>query len=291
MGYGFDIITDSTSDLTQEFVDQLGLHIIPYPFYLDGKEDRDYPDRRELPIKAFYDALRNGKKASTSLVTRERYTDIFRPYFERGRDILYLCLSTGLSSSFSQCLLAANDLMTEFPGRSIIPVDSLGASMGQGMMAYYASKARDEGKNLDETAITIRQLIHTTCHWVCADDLNHLRRGGRVSGASAFVGTVLNIKPIIHMDDEGRLIPVAKIRGWANVLDYFGARVEETLLAPKDQVMFLSHSDAEENAQRMAEYLLARFGPREIIMNAIGPVIGAHTGPGTLALFFQGSKR
>ena len=256
------IITDSTADLPQDYANRLGLEIVPYLFNLDGKEVYNYLDNRELSSEDFYAALRAGKTASTSLVTAERYTQIFKPFLQQGKDILYLCLSTGLSSSYNQSLMAAEALLTEFPDRKIISIDSLGASMGQGLMAYYASKARDEGKTLDQTAAYVKDIILKTCHWVAADDLQHLRRGGRVSGASAFVGTLLNIKPIIHMDDEGRLIPVAKIRGWSNVLDYFGNRMEETLLTPKDQIIFISHSDSLENAEKLAEYLIKRFGPR-----------------------------
>ncbi|MCL2709073.1 MAG: DegV family protein [Defluviitaleaceae bacterium] len=285
------IVTDSTTDLTQEFADKLGLVIVPYLFNLDGKEYYDYPDRRELSIRDFYDALRDGKTASTSLVTKQRYEEVFRPHLASGKDVIYLCLSTGLSSSYSQCELAAEELLREYPERKLITIDSLGASMGQGLMAYYASKARDEGKTITENADYIREIIRTTCHWVSVDDLKHLRRGGRVSGASAFMGTILNIKPIIHMDEEGRLIPVAKIRGWANVFDYLGKRIEETMIEPKDQIIFISHSDSEETAKKLAEYLLNRFGPRQIEINTIGPVIGAHTGPGTIALFYLGSKR
>ncbi|MDR1664986.1 MAG: DegV family protein [Clostridiales bacterium] len=291
MGNDFVIVTDSTTDLTQEFADSLGLVIIPYIFNLDGKEYRNYLDYRELSARDYYDALRAGKTASTSLVTGQRYIDAFTPHVREGKDILYLCLSTGMSSSFGQSKMAAETLEKEFPGRKLIMIDTLAASMGQGMLAYYAAKARGEGKTLEETADYIKGIFLKLCMWVGVDDLNHLRRGGRVSGASAFFGTILNIKPIIHVDDEGRLIPVEKVRGWNNVMDYMVSRMEETLLPPKDQVVFISHSDAQERAEKLANLIVTRLGPREVKINYIGPVIGAHTGPGTIALFFIGSKR
>lgn len=287
----FVIITDSTVDISPAYADSLGLVIIPYIFRIEDREYYNYLDHREFPSKAFYAALHEGKTASTSLVTEQRYTDTFEPFLKQGRDILYMCLSTGLSGSFGQCQVAAEALKKAYPERKLVIIDSLCASMGQGLLAYYASKARDEGKTINETETYVRGLIPKLCHWVTVNDLNHLRRGGRVSGASAFVGTMLNIKPIIHMDNEGQLKPVAKVRGRVNSMDYMIDRMEETLLEPKNQILFISHSDSAEDAQKLADRVINRLGPREIIINDIGPVIGAHTGPGTLTLFFLGSKR
>lgn len=285
------IITDSTSDLAQGYADALGLVIIPYLFRMGGNEYYNFLDHRELSSKDFYSSLHAGVTATTSLVTAQRYTDTFEPFLKQGKDILYMCLSTGLSSSYSQCLLAAEALSAQYPQRKLIMIDSLAASMGQGLLAYYAAKARDEGKSVEEAGDYIRGLVPQICHWITPSDLNHLRRGGRVSGASAFVGTMLNIKPIIHVDDEGRLIPVAKVRGMSNAMEYMIDRMQDTQLEPKNQIAFISHSDAPDEAKKLADRLINRLGPREIVINDIGPVIGAHTGPGTITLFFVGSKR
>ena len=286
----YTIVIDSTTDLPPEFAEELGLVVIPYLFHMDGKEYLNYLDHREFPIKDFYNALRAGRTASTSLVTEQRYTETFEPYLKEGKDLIYMCLSTALSSSHSQAVLAAEALSKRYPERKLEIIDSLCASMGQGLLAYYASKAREAGKTVTEAADYIRKLIPNLCHWVIADDLNHLRRGGRVSGASAFVGTMLNIKPIIHVDDIGRLIPVAKVRGLTNAREYITDRFKETSLDP-DQIVFISHSDSYDEAVKVQELIQTKLGLSRFVVSYIGPVIGAHTGPGTLALFFTGSKR
>lgn len=287
----FVIYTDSTTDLPQALADSLGLKIIPYSFRVGDTEYFNYLDHRELASPDFYNFLRAGKSASTSLVTTHRYIETFEPCLKEGKDILYLCLSTGLSSSYGQSLLAAETLEAAYPERKLIMVDSLCASMGQGLLAYYAAKEKEKGKSLDEVADFIRKLVPNLCHWFTVDDLNHLRRGGRVSGAAAFMGTMLGIKPILHVDDNGKLIPMAKVRGRAKSFEYLCERMAESILPPEDQVLFISHGDALEDAQKLAELLKSRCGKTHTVINDIGPVIGAHAGPGTITLFFVGNKR
>jgi DegV family protein with EDD domain len=291
MSYDYVIITDSTTDLPQSMADSLGLEIIPYIFLMDGDNYLNYLDHRVLSSKDFYDALRQGKTASTSLVTEQRYIETFEPFLEKGKDILYLCLSSGLSSSYSQSLLAAKYLQDKYPDRKLIMIDSLSASMGQGMLAYYASHARKEGKSLQETAEYVKVLIPHIIHWVRADDLHHLRRGGRVSGAAAFMGSMLNIKPMIHVNDEGRLVPVAKMRGKAKSLEFMVSQLETNIREPHNQVIFISHSDVPEEALELADMITKKMGKREFVINDIGPVIGAHSGPGTLVVIFLGKTR
>ncbi len=285
------LITDSTIDMPNELAEEWGLVIIPYMFSIDGVTYLDYLDRHTFPVKDFYDTLRAGKMASTSLVTEQRYTETFEPFLKEGKDILYLGFSSGLSSSYNQCLLAVENLSVAYPGRKIITIDSLCASAGQGLLAYYMSKAKNEGLSIDENADYIRSLIPRINHWVKADDLNHLRRGGRVSGASAFVGTMLNIKPIIIMNDEGKLIPVAKTRGRAKAIEYLVDRTVERIIEPKDQLLFICHSDAPDDAQAIADLMSERTHKRPFIIGTIGPVIGAHTGPGTVVIASIGEKR
>jgi DegV family protein with EDD domain len=292
MGNEYIIVTDSTTDLPQSTADALGLVIIPYIFILDGKEYLNFLDHRILPLPDFYNMLKAGKTGSTSLVTEQRYMETFEPILQDGKDIIYMCLSSGLSSSYSQSLLAAEALREKYPGRKLAMIDSLSASMGQGLLAHYAVKAKRDGKSFEEAAAYIESLSHRIIHWVRADDLHHLRRGGRVSGAAAFMGTMLNIKPMIHINGEGRLVPVAKMRGKAKSLDYMVERMAATdANEPQHHTFFISHSDSPQEAQELAGMVIKRFGHRDCMINDIGPVIGAHTGPGTLVLTFVGTSR
>jgi DegV family protein with EDD domain len=292
MSNDYVLITDSTTDLPPDIAEKLGLTIVPYIFILDGQEYFNHLDHRTLPIKDFYGLLHSGKSASTSLVTEQRYIDTFEPFLQEGKDIIYMCLSSGLSSSYSQSLLAADTLREKYPERKLAMIDSLSASLGQGMLAWYAFKAREQGKGFDEAAAYLETLAKKIVMWIRADDLQHLRRGGRVSGAAAFMGTMLSIKPMIHVNDEGRLVPVAKMRGKGKSLEFLtdqlaAVQVDE---APH-QAVFISHADALDEAEELKKMVLERFGERDIIINDIGPVIGAHTGPGTIIMTFVGKTR
>ena len=290
MSSNFKIVVDSTTDLPQDLADKLGLTVIPYIYTLDGKEYYNYLDYRQLSVKDFYNALRDGKTASTTQVTSFRYMEAWEPILKEGNDVLYMCLSSALSKSHDQSVLAAREAMEAYPDRKVIAIDSKAASLGQGLLAYYAAKARDEGKSLEETAAYIEDLITKLHHWIMADDLHHLRRGGRVSGASAFVGTMLSIKPILTILEDGKLVPISKVRGRGKALDYMLERMNENI-NPADQTVFIAHSDVPEFAQQLKDLLVEKMGVKECITNEIGPVIGAHTGPGTLAIIFVGNDR
>ena len=291
MSTNFAIVIDSTSDLPPSIANELDMTVVPYIYTLDGKEYLNYLDYREQPIKIFYDTLRAGKTASTTQVTTHRYREIWDPILQAGTDILYICLSSGLSKSYDQSVMAAREAAEDFPGRKIVTIDSKSASLGQGLLSYYAGKARQDGKNLDETAAYLEGIVPMMQIWVMADDLNHLRRGGRVSGASAFVGTMLSIKPVLTITDEGKLVPVSKQRGRSKAIDYIVGRMSELNMNPKDQTIFIAHSDALEMAEQMKAMIVERHGIKDIVINDIGPVIGAHTGPGSLAMVFLGDKR
>jgi DegV family protein with EDD domain len=285
------IITDSTTDLPQHKAEEWKLEIIPYIFTLDGKEYLNYLDWREISVKGFYDALRAGKVGSTTQVNQFRYMDIWEPFLEKGKDILYMCLSSQLSKSFEQSELAVREMQEKYPNRKVITIDTKSASMGMGLLAYYAAKGRDEGKSLDELAEYVNGIIPVMHHWVMADDLHHLRRGGRVSGAAAFVGSMLNVKPMIHMTKNGKLTPLTKARGRNKALEFMLEQLTFHEMSPADQPVFISHSDAPDMAEQLKQMILNKHGDREFIVNEIGPVIGAHTGPGTIALFFIGNER
>jgi DegV family protein with EDD domain len=285
------IITDSTTDLPQSKAEEWGVEIIPFLFNLDGKEYYNYLDWREISVKDFYDALRAGKTGSTTQVNQFRYMEIWEPHLKAGKDILYMCLSSALSKSYEQSVLAARELNEKYPDRKVITIDTKSACMGMGMLTYYAVKARDEGKTLDELAAYVEGLIPILHHWVMADDLHHLRRGGRVSGAAAFMGTMLNIKPMIHMTKEGKLTPMTKARGRNKALEFMLEQITFHQMKPADQPIFISHSDAPDLAEQLKSMIIEKHGKRDFIVNEIGPVIGAHTGPGTIAMFFIGNER
>ncbi|MCL1787712.1 MAG: DegV family protein [Defluviitaleaceae bacterium] len=289
MESNYVIVVDSTTDLPPGLAEEWGLVVIPYIFNLDGKEYHNYLDYRELPVKDFYDTLRAGKTASTTQVTAHRYMETWEPFLKEGKDILYMCLSSQLSKSYDQSVMAAREAMEAYPDRKVITIDTKSACLGQGLLAYYAAKARDEGMSLEANAAYIEGLIPTLNHWVVPDDLHHLRRGGRVSGASAFVGTMLSIKPILTMLEGGKLAPAGKERGWSKALAHLLARAEG--MNPKDQTVFIAHSDAPDKAKQIADEMTAKYGVTDFVINEIGPVIGAHTGPGTIAIMFLGDER
>ena len=283
------IVVDSTTDLPPGLAEEWGLVVIPYIFNLDGKEYLNYLDYRELPVKEFYDTLRDGKTASTAQVTAHRYMETWEPFLKEGKDILYMCLSSQLSKSYDQSVMAAQEAKEAYPDRTVITIDTKSACLGKGLLAYYAAKAQKDGMTLEENAAYIQSLIPKLNHWVVPDDLHHLRRGGRVSGASAFVGTMLSIKPILTMLQDGKLAPAAKERGWGKAMAHLLSRMEK--MSPKDQVVFIAHSDAPDKAKQIAEEMTAKFGVKDFVINEIGPVIGAHTGPGTIAIMFLADER
>ena len=286
MSNNYAVVVDSTTDLPSELAEKLGVHVIPYIFTLDGKEYYNHLDYRDLSKKDFYNTLRAGKTGSTTQVTPARYVEEWEPFLKDGKDVLYMCLSSMLSKSFEMSQLAAKELSETYPDRKIITIDSKAASLGQGLLAFYSSKAKEEGKSIDENAEYINKLIPKLQHWVMADDLHHLRRGGRVSGASAFVGTMLSIKPILTMLDDGKLVPLHKVRGRNKAIEYFLEKVGEYKIDKEHDTVFIAHSDVPDFANELREKLIEKFEVKDFVINEIGPVIGAHTGPGTIALIF-----
>ena len=285
------IVTDSTCDLPANIVTDLGITVIPMEFQLDGTTYLNYPDGRDYDFHAFYDALRAGKASTTSQVNYQTFLDTFTPILESGRDILYLAFSSGLSGTYNGSVIAANDLMEKYPGSKVISVDTLAASVGEGLLVYTAAKKREEGLSLDELAQWVTDNRLHLCHWFTVDDLNHLKRGGRISPAVAIIGTALGIKPVMHVDDEGHLIPVSKVRGRRKSLDALVEHMAETCDKPEIQTIFIGHGDSKEDAEYVAKLVRQKFKVKNIILNYIGPVIGSHSGPGTLALFFFGTHR
>ncbi len=285
------IITDSTTDLTQELINELDITVIPMEFNIDGKVYLNYSDERDISYKEFYDFLRNGKNSTTSLINTTTFTELFEPILEDGKDILYIAFSSGLSGTYNSSCIAAQMLSEKYTDSKIYTVDSLSASMGEGLLVYHAAKKKKEGMNIDELKDWVENNKLNLCHWFTVDDLHHLKRGGRLSSAAAIVGTMLNIKPVLNVDNEGHLIPVEKVRGRKLSITAMLKMMEKTAINPEEQTIFISHGDCLEEAEFLANLVKEKLNVKDIKMNYIGPVIGSHSGPGTIALFFLGTER
>lgn len=287
----YQIVTDSTTDLSPQMIRELGLQVIPLCYTIDGKECHNIPGGGEMTEHEFYEKLRSGKMSTTAQINSEEFIAWFTPLLEQGKDVLYLAFSSGLSGTCQSARLAKKELEKQFLDRRIEVFDTLCASMGEGLLAYHASMLKKEGKSLDEVLSWLRENVLHLCHWFTVDDLFHLKRGGRVSAATALVGTALGIKPVLHVDDEGHLINVAKVRGRRQSLDALVKRMETSAISPQEQTVFISHGDCPEDAAYVEKQVRDKLGVKNIYLNQIGPVIGAHSGPGTVALFFLGEKR
>lgn len=285
------VFTDSCADLGSPMVAELGLEIIPLTFTMDGKDYENWPDGRDMGFADFYAGLRGGSMSSTSQVNRSTFIDAFTPFLKDGKDVLYLAFSSGLSGTAESAMLAAKDLSEQFKANKVVVVDTLAASLGQGLLVWHAMQLKRAGKNIDEVAKWAQDNKLNLAHWFTVDDLNFLKRGGRVSGAQALLGTMLGIKPVMHVDDTGHLIPMHKVRGRKQSLKALVDHMQETATDPKKQMVFISHGDCLEEAEQLAEDIKARLGVKDIYINFIGPVIGSHSGPGTMALFFFAKKR
>ena len=284
----YQIITDSCCDFTKEKYEALGLIAAPLTVNFRG---RIYPDRNDDSLKDMYAGLRAGEVATTSAVNPEQWQEIMEPLLEKGEDILVLAFSSGLSTTYQSACIAAQELRERYPERTVSVVDSLCASLGQGLLAYYACKKRNEGLSLEAlTQWLLDNRLHL-CHWFTVDDLMYLKRGGRVSAATAIMGTMLNIKPVLHVDDEGHLINVSKARGRKASIQAMAKKVGELGTGFDNSVMFISHGDCQEDAEYLAGLLKEQYGVKEVYINYVGAVIGSHSGPGTLALFFLGEHR
>ena len=285
------IITDSSCDLPDSLVRELELTVLPLSFIMDGKTYRNWPDNREMSPGEFYNKQREGLMATTNAVNVGEASDAMEAVLKQDKDVLVLGFSSGLSTTYNSFKIAADELAEKYPSRRIYTVDTLCASLGQGMLVYQAAKLRQAGKSMEEVRDWVEANKLRQCHYFTVNDLFFLKKGGRVSAATAVVGTMLQIKPVLHVDDEGHLINVAKARGRKASLTALVDKVGELADDPASQTMFISNSDCAEDAQFVADEIRKRYGTKEIVINSIGPVIGAHTGPGCVALFFTGRHR
>lgn len=286
------LLTDSTSDISQKLADEIGVaEVLPLQFEMDGLTYRNFADEREMSSEEFYDAMRGGKMPKTSQIGVNDFCEYFTKFLDKGQDILYLAFSSGLSGTYSSSLVAIEELKEKYPQRKIISVDTLAASMGEGLLVYYAAKKKKEGLGLEELAQWVEDNKLHLCHWFTVDDLHHLKRGGRISAATAIVGSALNIKPVLHVDDEGHLMNVSKARGRKASLNAMIEKMAETYTVGWDTIM-ISQGSCRSDADYIASEVKKRCkGIKRVIIGNIGPVIGAHTGPGVIALFFMGEHR
>ena len=291
MSKEYVIMTDSSCDLSQELADQLGLEVLPLEVMADGKNYRNWLDGREIGFKEFYKLAREGKELKTSAVNTAAFEEKMEKLLKEGKDILYIGFSSGLSTTYNSGEAAARELREKYPERKIYTVDTLAASLGQGMITYYAAKKKEAGATIEEVRDFVENEKLHMCHWFTVDDLNYLKRGGRISAATAAVGTMLSIKPVMHMDNEGHLVAVGKARGRKAALCQLLDTMGELGEGLEGQTTFICHSDCMDDAQYVASQMKERFGVAQVNINWIGPVIGAHTGPGTIGIFFWGSER
>jgi DegV family protein with EDD domain len=285
------IVTDSCCDLSAELAEELELTVLPLSLQMEGATYRNYLDGREIGFQDFYARIRGGALATTSAVSVGQFEDAMRPILAAGKDILCINFSSALSTTYQSATIAADSLREEFPDSDIRVVDSLCASLGQGLLIYLCVQQKKAGKTLAEVCAYAEATKESVCHRFTVDDLNHLKRGGRISAATALFGTMMSIKPVLHVDDQGRLINVGKARGRKASLLALVDRMEETAVDPKHQTVFISHGDCLGDAQFVADEVRRRFGTEDIRINYVGPVIGNHSGPGTMALFFLGTER
>ncbi|MGI6006439.1 MAG: DegV family protein [Ruminococcus sp.] len=286
----FVITTDNMADLPDSYYEE---HQIPYMFLTYTMDGVTYHKEDQLSSGEFYRRMREGSMPTTSQVNAEEAKQLWKPWLQEGYDILHIAFSSGLSGTYNSCRIAAEETAEEYSDRTVAVVDSLCASLGQGLLVDKAVRMKEEGKTMEEIAGWLEAKKKNLCHVFTVDDLFHLHRGGRVSRMTAVLGTMINIKPVLHVDDEGHLIAVGKVRGRKRSLMKLVDMMEERIRGcdEKNDRVFISHGDCLEDARFVADLVRERFGIEDILVNPVGATIGAHSGPGTMALFFMGNYR
>ena len=284
----YKIITDSGCDLPKEMLSNLDLQTVPLFVNFQGKALEDSVDEG---IKEIYAGLRDGEAATTSAVNPDRWMEKMEGVLAEGQDVLVIAFSSGLSTTYQSAVIAAGELKEKYPDRKILVVDSLAASLGQGLLVWYACKMKDAGLSVEELAAWVEENKLHLCHWFTVDDLMYLKRGGRVSAATALVGTMLQIKPVLHVDNDGHLINISKVRGRKASIEALAQKAVELGAGYDNSTMFICHGDCIKDAEYLANLVKEKCGVQEVFIGYTGAVIGSHSGPGTLALFFMGEHR
>ena len=284
------ITTDNNSDLPEKYFKDHGVGCMYLSYSMNGK---NYTHENFLPEHEFYEAMRNGSMPTTAQVNPENAKALLEPYLKEGKDILHIAFSSGLSGTYNSSRIAAEELMEDYPDRKIIVVDSLSASLGQGLLVWLAQQKKELGQTLEDVADWVEKNKLKMVHLFTVDDLNHLYRGGRVSRTTAIVGSMLNIKPVLHVDNEGKLTAIGKVRGRKKALQELVKLMDEKIgsFGADCDTIFISHGDCEQDAQYVAAKVKEKYNIKNIIINQVGATIGAHSGPGTMALFFVGDVR
>ena len=287
----FVIMTDSSCDLPASLANEMELTVLPLYVDVDGQKYTNYLDEREISFSEIYAKLRTKCPAKTSAVNTNDFMEPMENLLKAGKDVLYIGFSSGLSGTYNAGAMAARELSEKYPERKIYTCDSLCASLGQGLLVYHAWQEKKKGRTIEEVRDFVEDNKLHLCHWFTIDDLMFLKRGGRVSGATAVVGSMLSIKPVMHVDNEGHLIKVDVARGRQASNKALADRAEKLGVDLQNQTIFISHGDCIDDANYLADIMRNRFNVRDVLINYVGPVIGAHSGPGTIALFFLGRER
>jgi len=284
----FIISTDSTADLPDDYVREHGITIHPLYYLIDGFQ---YGGERNIPKHEFYEKMRNGAVATTCASNPDVVSTLFSRDVKAGHNILHIGFSSALSSSYNNASVVSREIMEANPDAKIIVIDSLAASLGQGLLVHYAVKLKEEGKSFEEVADWVEKNKLHICHQFTVEDLKYLYRGGRISKSVAILGTLINVKPVLHVDDEGRLVPMGNVRGRKKSLNALVANMESQLGSYKNDIIFIGHGDSREDAEYVRDLIKQKFGIESFIIDMISPTIGAHSGPGTIALFHLGESR
>lgn len=286
------IMTDSCCDLDAAKVKELDLEVVPLSYDLEGKTHPNDPEKMtNAVLHHFYQKMREGSSPKTTQVNPHSFKERLLKHLEKGSDVMYLGFSSALSGTYQSFCIAAKELKEKFPKRNIIAIDTLSASLGQGLLATYASKNRNSGMDLNKNANWCEKSKLKIAHYFTIDDLSTLRRGGRLSHGKALVATVLMIKPMLHMDDAGRLVPIGRAYGRKKALESLVAGIEKNIVNPHDQEIYISHGDCLDEAEEVAKMIKEQYKPKNIYINMVGPVIGSHSGPGTISVFYMATGR
>ena len=281
-------MTDASCDMTEKQVTEAGVKVLPMEFQIEDKYYQHYPDCRMMSLEEFYGALRGGAVPKTTQINYMSFKSFFEPYLKAGKDVLYTGISTGLSGTYDTCMIAVRELEEEYPERKIVVIDSRCDSAGLGLLVYLAGKKYREGATIEELEQFIVDTRDEIAHWFVVDDLEQLKRGGRISAAAAAFGKALQIKPLISCDETGKLVNVGKIRGKSNVIPTLEKHVKRDAVNPKKSIAFVAHADNPEGAKELRKAIKGMF--KEVQICPIGPVIGSHVGPGMLAVVFKGKR-
>ncbi len=287
----YRIFTDTSADLTKEIIEKYGIEVIPLSYFINGKEFEPIPGDNE-GLKEFYGLMREKKhEFQTSMANGEKFREKFEAVLAAGEDIIYLGFSSGLSGTFDSVSGVLKGLNVLYPERKVYTVDTLAASMGEGLLVLNCAKLKEDGASIETVRDWAEGYKHKMCHWFTVDDLDYLRRGGRISKTVAIIGSVLQIKPVLHVDDAGHLVSVSRANGRKNSVEKLVSKVGELGVEVDKQTVMISHGDCIEDAEYAAKLIKEKYSVKEVIINYVDATIGCHSGPGTLAIFFLGSKK